>query len=214
MQTLSIFCKFYNITCIGMGTGQWPVWLSALPADRPAGTCVGRRNCWQGRQPNRPLSDSPVQTSIELARPDCSPAEQAVRPGRTRGSAGEQTVQNIHKKYREAKQRPGQDIHGLIRYLEELKAQMVLQIDPSIVVCTYQASRLLSSVPISDLLFQRYSCTALLFLLLIQCAESCLLHALHLCFIYSCVASCFFFHVSARLHSFMHCILLPLLCIN
>lgn len=31
----------------------------------------------------------------------------------------------MHKKYREAKQRPGQSVHALIRYLEELKAQMI-----------------------------------------------------------------------------------------
>ena len=31
----------------------------------------------------------------------------------------------MHKKYREAKQKPGQSVHGLIRYLEELEAQMI-----------------------------------------------------------------------------------------
>ena len=79
---------------------------------------------------------------------------------------------------------------------------------------TYQASRLLSSVPVSDSLFRRNSCTALLFLLLIQCADSYLLHASHLRFIHSCVASCFSFHVSARLYSFMRCILPLLSCIS
>ena len=79
---------------------------------------------------------------------------------------------------------------------------------------TYQASRLLSSVPVSDSLFQPNSCTTLLFLLLIQCADSNLLHALYLRFIHSCVAFCFSFHVSARLYSFMCCILPPLSCIS
>ena len=95
IRTLSVFCNFYSITCIGMGIGQRPVWLPVLPANRPAGTRVGRPICWQGRQPNRPLSDSLVQTPIESARPVCSPAGQAVRPGRTRGPAGEQTVHNM-----------------------------------------------------------------------------------------------------------------------
>ncbi len=44
---------------------------------------------WQEKQPNRPLSDSLAQNSIELARPVRSPAEYAVRPGRTHGLAGE-----------------------------------------------------------------------------------------------------------------------------
>lgn len=34
-------------------------------------------------------------------------------------------LRDVHKKYREAKQKPGQNVHGLIRYLEELEAQMV-----------------------------------------------------------------------------------------
>ena len=34
-------------------------------------------------------------------------------------------LRDVHKKYREAKQRPGQTVHALIRYLEELEAQMV-----------------------------------------------------------------------------------------
>lgn len=34
-------------------------------------------------------------------------------------------LRNVHKKYREAKQKPGQNVHGLIRYLKELEAQMV-----------------------------------------------------------------------------------------
>lgn len=52
-------------------------------------------------------------------------------------------------------------------------------------------------MPVSDLLFRRCSCTALLFLLLIQCADSCLL---------SCVAF--------TLHPFMRYILLLLSCIG
>ena len=81
--------------------------------------------------------------------------------------------------------------------------------------CLLHMSHPLSSVPVSsDLLVRRNSCTALLFLLLIQCADSYLLHASHLRFIHSCVASCFSFHVSARLHSFMHCILPLLACIS
>ena len=38
---------------------------------------IGRPICWQQRQPNRPLSDSSIEPTIE--------------------SAGEQTVQNIDK---------------------------------------------------------------------------------------------------------------------
>ena len=38
------------------GIGQRPVWLSALPANRPSDTRTGRPICWQDRQPNRPLS--------------------------------------------------------------------------------------------------------------------------------------------------------------
>lgn len=34
-------------------------------------------------------------------------------------------LRDVHKKYREAKQRPGQSVHSLIRYLEELEAQMI-----------------------------------------------------------------------------------------
>ncbi len=34
-------------------------------------------------------------------------------------------LRDVHKKYREAKQKQGQNVHGLIRYLEELEAQMV-----------------------------------------------------------------------------------------
>ena len=34
-------------------------------------------------------------------------------------------LRDVHKKYREAKQQLGQNVHGLIRYLEELEAQMV-----------------------------------------------------------------------------------------
>ena len=34
-------------------------------------------------------------------------------------------LRDVHKKYREAKQRPAQTVHGLVRYLEELEAQMV-----------------------------------------------------------------------------------------
>ena len=34
-------------------------------------------------------------------------------------------LHDIYKQYREAKQQLGQNIHGLIRYLEELEAQMV-----------------------------------------------------------------------------------------
>ena len=34
-------------------------------------------------------------------------------------------LRDVHKKYREAKQQSGQNVHGLIRYLEELEAQMV-----------------------------------------------------------------------------------------
>lgn len=34
-------------------------------------------------------------------------------------------LHDVHKKYREAKQQSGQNVHGLIRYLEELEAQMV-----------------------------------------------------------------------------------------
>ncbi len=78
----------------------------------------------------------------------------------------------------------------------------------------YQASRLFSSVPVLDSLFWRNSCTALLFFLLIQSADSYLLHALYLRFIHSCVASCFSFHVSTRLYSFKHCILPLLSCIS
>lgn len=34
-------------------------------------------------------------------------------------------LRDVHKKYPEAKQKQGQNVHGLIRYLEELEAQMV-----------------------------------------------------------------------------------------
>lgn len=34
-------------------------------------------------------------------------------------------LRDVHKKYREAKQRPGQPVHSLIRYLEELEAEMI-----------------------------------------------------------------------------------------
>ena len=34
-------------------------------------------------------------------------------------------LRDVHKRYREAKQRPGQSVHSLIRYLEELEAQMI-----------------------------------------------------------------------------------------
>ena len=34
-------------------------------------------------------------------------------------------LRDVHKKYRKAKQRPGQTVHTLIRYLEEIEAQMV-----------------------------------------------------------------------------------------
>lgn len=34
-------------------------------------------------------------------------------------------LRDVHKKYREAKQQPGQSVHSLIRYLEELEAQMI-----------------------------------------------------------------------------------------
>ncbi len=79
--------------------------------------------------------------------------------------------------------------------------------------CSLHTSHPLSSMPVSsDLLFRHYSCTALLFLLFIQCAGSCLFHVSHLRFIHSCVASCFYFHVSARLYSLMRCILSLLSC--
>ncbi len=99
----------------------------------------------------------------------------------------------------------------------------MLQVDPSIVVraCIRLLVFWRIRLPVfslqchvSDSLFQRNSCTALLFFLLIQCADSYLLHASHLRFIYSCVASCFSFHVSARLYSFMRCILPLLSCIS
>lgn len=34
-------------------------------------------------------------------------------------------LRDVHKKYRKTKQKPGQNFHSLIRYLEELEAQMV-----------------------------------------------------------------------------------------
>lgn len=34
-------------------------------------------------------------------------------------------LRDVHKKYREAKQKPGQNVYGLIRYLEKLEVQMV-----------------------------------------------------------------------------------------
>ena len=43
--------------------GQRPVWLSALPANRPSDTRTGRQICWQDRQPNRPLSGSHPNSS-------------------------------------------------------------------------------------------------------------------------------------------------------
>ena len=53
---------------------------SVCSASISAGTCVGRPICWQERQPNRPLSDSLAQNSIESARLVCLPAGHAVRP--------------------------------------------------------------------------------------------------------------------------------------
>lgn len=64
-----------------MRPGQRLYLLSALPMNRLADTCTGRPTCWQHRQPNKPLSDSPVKTTIESVRP--------VR-------SGQQTVQNIY----------------------------------------------------------------------------------------------------------------------
>lgn len=65
----------------------------------------------------------------------------------------------------------------------------------------------LFSVPIlSDLLFQYNLCTALLFLFFMEYANFCLFYVLHLRFIYSCVISCFFFYVSAKLYLFRYCI--------
>ena len=66
-------------------------------AVNPASKSDRGRFGWQERQPNRPLSDSLAQNFIESARPVCSPAGHAVRSGRTRGSIGEQTVQNIYE---------------------------------------------------------------------------------------------------------------------
>ena len=66
----------------------------------------------------------------------------------------------------------------------------------------------LSSMPVSsDFPFRRNSFNALLFLILIQLADSYFFHASHLRFINSWVVSCFFFHDSARLYLFMRCIL-------
>ena len=46
----------------------------------PASKSDRGRFGWQERQPNRPLSDSLAQNSIESARPVCSPAGHAIRP--------------------------------------------------------------------------------------------------------------------------------------
>ena len=62
-----------------MRTRQRLVLLCVLPTNRAADTCTGRPIRWQHRQPNRPLSNSPVKTTIQSARPVCSPAGQAVR---------------------------------------------------------------------------------------------------------------------------------------
>lgn len=98
IQTLSILYNFYIITCIGVQTRQRPVWLYVLPANHPAGICVGRPICLQGRQLNRFLSDFFFQTSIESARPLCLPAGQAIRLGQIYDLVGKLTIQNIYTK--------------------------------------------------------------------------------------------------------------------
>ncbi len=101
--------------------------------------------------------------------------------------------------------------------------KIMFQVDPSMVVRAYirlpvfwRIRLPVFSLPchVSDSLFRRNSCTALLFFLLIQYADSYLLHASHLHFIHSCVASCFSFHVSARLYSFIRFVLPLFSCIS
>ena len=67
--------------------------LDVYSARQSAGRYVFRRPIWwQERQPNRPLSISIVQTWLV-----CLLAWQVNRPGRTSGSAGNQTGRNIYR---------------------------------------------------------------------------------------------------------------------
>lgn len=53
------------------------VLLYVLPTNWASDTLTERPICWQNRQLNRPLSDSPVKTTIESVTLICSPGGQA-----------------------------------------------------------------------------------------------------------------------------------------